>query len=370
MTHHKRSLLLLKILFTALFTLFGLSCSSDDKQESIPQLNIQLEEVLSIGDGDPDDPNYLFSSIASVVTDDENRIWIAEHFGNHLKVFDDEGTFQKQVGREGDGPGEFRMILSMTDDRSGNILVTDQSSGSVSVFDTDGEFIDNFSLPNPQVRQIDQLGEHQFLAVYSDPETNRILHTFSDSFDPLYSFAHRDEIIHTDERFEEMISGFLPGRFLVVDRNTVYFTPVFYHGELFQFSRENDEWILSAILDGFTQKPAFESTDPETEGAYVLDLGSEMFAAIIHNESRGLFLTAEDTLIHFTSTIQENGVRVFGAELYSLDGEFLGYSPIKDQDDGDLYAHHIDKSGTVYISEQFDETVLRKFRVDIRERND
>jgi hypothetical protein len=366
LTKTKYGLRFIQILLITSISFYLFSCSSDVEREFTNEVEIILEEVLSIGDGDPDDPNYLFSSIASVVTDDENRIWIAEHFGNHLKVFDDEGTFQKQIGREGDGPGEFRMILSMTDDRSGNILITDQSTGSVSIFNTGGEYIDDFSLPNPQVRQINQLGENLFLAVFSDPETNRVLHTFNDAFDRIDSFAHRDEIIHTDERFEEVITVFLPGRFLVVDESTVYFTPVFYHGELFQYTRENNGWTQSAILDGFTQKPAFESTNPETEGAYVLDLGSDTLAAIIHNESRGLFLTHDDTIIHFTSTRQSDGIRVFGAELYSLEGELLAYNQLKDQVDGDFYVHHIDQHGYVYISEQFEETVLRKYRLNFR----
>ena len=60
-------------------------------------------------------------------------------------------------------------------------------------------------------------------------------------------------------------------------------------------------------------------------------------------------------------------MRVFGAEVFSNKGEFLGYSPIQDQGDGNIYAFHIDKEYNVYISDQIEETVLRKYQLNITE---
>ncbi len=355
-----------KILLTVFLSLLLISCSSNENGELVHHVEVQLNEVYSIGEGNPDDSNYLFSSIASVNVDENNRIYVAENFGNHLKVFDEQGSFKKQIGGEGDGPGEFRMILTMTRDSSGNILVVDQSSGSVSKFDSDGNYLEQFSLPNPQVRQIEEIKNEGYLLVYTDSDTNQVLHTFDDEFDYLNSFVSLDDITKTDERFEEVISRFLPGKFLVYDESTIYFTPVFYHGKIYQYTQEGEIWTHSDTLDGYTSKPAFTSVDPDTEGAYILDLGSEVLAATIHNESRGLFRTSDNYIVHFTSTRQDK-IRIFGAEVFSSEGEFLGYSPIQDQGDGNIYAFHIDSQNNVYISDQIDETVLRKYQLSIME---
>jgi len=254
----------------------------------------------------------------------------------------------------------------MMRDSLGNIIVVDQLSGSVSKFSPDGNYLDQFSMPNPQIRQLKEIDEGHYMAVYTDSNTNRVLHSFNHEFGHLNSFASLDDIIQTDERFEEVISRFLTGKFLVYDANTIYFTPVFYHGLIFQYKKEDGEWALTDKLKGFTAKPAFTPTDPETEGAYVMNLGNEVLAATIHNESRGLLRTSDDYIIHFTSTRQGN-LRVFGAEVFSNDGEFLGYTPIQDQGDGNIYAFHIDRENNVYISDQIDETVLRKYQLNISE---
>lgn len=353
-------------LFVILVPLVLISCSTTEENQFVQKVEVQLNEVLSIGEGNPEDPNYLFSTITSIQVDESKCIYIAELFGNHIKVFDEHGNFLKQIGREGDGPGEFRMILTMTRDSSGNILVMDQSTSSVSKFDSNGEYIDRFLIPNPQVRQLIETANETYLAVYTDHETNNVLHFFSQEFEPLISFANLNDIIQTDERFEEVISRFLPGEFLVFDKTAIYFTPVFYHGKIYQYTHDGESWTHSDTLEGLTSEPAFTPTNPETEDAYVLNLGNEVLAATIHNESRGLFRTTDDYIVHFTSTRQDK-IRVFGAEVFSSDGEFLGYTPIQDQDDGNIYAFHIDKENNVYISDQIEETVLRKYQLNITE---
>jgi len=71
-------------------------------------LNLSLEaglkKVLSIGSNQPD---YLFMTITGIVTDEEGNIYVADAGGSFIRKYGPQGTFIKEVGRYGQGPGEF-----------------------------------------------------------------------------------------------------------------------------------------------------------------------------------------------------------------------------------------------------------------------
>lgn len=79
-------------------------------EETAPHINLVLNQVF----GDNDD--VFLGYIKKIAVDNWGRVFIAD-FGesraNALYGFDPDGTFLKRLGREGDGPGEFRHVRDM-----------------------------------------------------------------------------------------------------------------------------------------------------------------------------------------------------------------------------------------------------------------
>jgi hypothetical protein len=51
---------------------------------------------------------YVFGNITAVAEDAQRRIWVADRIGSTVRVYGPDGRFLRQLGREGDGPGEYR----------------------------------------------------------------------------------------------------------------------------------------------------------------------------------------------------------------------------------------------------------------------
>lgn len=56
---------------------------------------------------------YLFGDITAVAEDSRRRIYVADRIGSTVRVYAPDGRFLTQLGREGDGPGEYRWPLDI-----------------------------------------------------------------------------------------------------------------------------------------------------------------------------------------------------------------------------------------------------------------
>ena len=81
----------------------------------------------------------------AVREDASKRIWVFE--GALPRVFDDQGRFLMQVGREGGGPGEYRLASDLLLLPGDSVGVVDLPAGRVSVLDKSLRFVRAISLP-------------------------------------------------------------------------------------------------------------------------------------------------------------------------------------------------------------------------------
>jgi YVTN family beta-propeller protein len=66
--------------------------------------------------------------------DDETKVYITDGQSNNVYVVDEKGKVISKFGKTGDGPGEFKMVHSITVDKKGNIYVTEGDGMRIQVF--------------------------------------------------------------------------------------------------------------------------------------------------------------------------------------------------------------------------------------------
>lgn len=77
------------------------------------QLRVDPAPVLSIG-GLTDDPRYMLSEVVGGLRLSDGKIILADRFTNGLRAYAADGSYLKEVGGEGQGPGEYEYIRGMS----------------------------------------------------------------------------------------------------------------------------------------------------------------------------------------------------------------------------------------------------------------
>lgn len=78
----------------------------------------------------------------SAAMDDEGRVYLEDQAPAVIKVFESSGRFVRTIGREGDGPGEYRSPILMV--HGAELIVQDPRLARITVFDTSGSLTRSF----------------------------------------------------------------------------------------------------------------------------------------------------------------------------------------------------------------------------------
>lgn len=109
--------------------------------------SLSLVEEVRIGtlDGDID---YSLGRVGGVVALRDGSIWISDQQLAVIRRYSSDGIFLGQVGREGEGPGEFRRPSSMRLLPDGSVVVWDPGQARVSRFSPDGSLLGSLRAPS------------------------------------------------------------------------------------------------------------------------------------------------------------------------------------------------------------------------------
>jgi hypothetical protein len=114
------------------------------------KLNLKLEKDLVLGEETPGP--YLFSSINGIEVSDK-YIYVLDSKMAKVNVYDLKGRFIREIGRKGEGPGEFMIPGSFYLSDKGDLYIYDLQRKRISVFSHEGNFKrdfiveETFSLP-------------------------------------------------------------------------------------------------------------------------------------------------------------------------------------------------------------------------------
>jgi hypothetical protein len=111
-------------------------------------------EVFSIGKAEGA-AHEMFGEIGSVAFDAAENLYVLDRQAKRVMVYDRAGRFLRQIGKEGEGPGELIAPRQMTLGGDGTVIVFDLARPGYSLFRPDGTFLRNVTaegaLPEPNV---------------------------------------------------------------------------------------------------------------------------------------------------------------------------------------------------------------------------
>lgn len=107
-----------------------------DTMELVPEVRI------GVLDGEEE---YLFGSIRGLDVDRNGRIIVIDGLAADIRIFSGEGDHVRTIGRQGDGPGEFRRPDHVRVTTDGRIIVRDQPA-RFSVIAEDGTYLGGWLL--------------------------------------------------------------------------------------------------------------------------------------------------------------------------------------------------------------------------------
>lgn len=92
--------------------------------------------AATLGSPAPDE----FGRISSVTTGPDDWVWIADQLQHRIKVFRPDGSLALEVGREGQGPGEFGALYSLAwvDE---TLLALDLGNGRIAELSAEGDWL-------------------------------------------------------------------------------------------------------------------------------------------------------------------------------------------------------------------------------------
>ena len=97
--------------------------------------------------GSADDDSTAFFRIIDAIRLRDGGFLVVDGDLQALKFFDSRGAYLKSLGREGDGPGEFRGLYRVAELEDGRIAALDLALARVTIFSTDGDPDHTYQIP-------------------------------------------------------------------------------------------------------------------------------------------------------------------------------------------------------------------------------
>ena len=102
---------------------------------------LSLETTLELG-GLSDDPAFQFFQVTDAARLGDGRIAVANSGAWEIRFFSPDGSHLQTVGRQGEGPGEYRGTLTLTLVAGDSLLIFDQRLRRWTILDPDGVVVD------------------------------------------------------------------------------------------------------------------------------------------------------------------------------------------------------------------------------------
>lgn len=157
-----------------------------DAKKKLTSSDVLLEKELEIG-GQKQEGEYLFEAIRSFRVDEEGNIYVIDVKAKKLMKFDRQGKLIWKIGKAGQGPGEFQLLLGIELGKNKSILVNDVINRRISYFSREGELLEEISTADQPITLyvVDDNSKGIFYGrtkVYDEGRENIVLKKFGHNF--------------------------------------------------------------------------------------------------------------------------------------------------------------------------------------------
>ncbi|HEV3050523.1 MAG TPA: 6-bladed beta-propeller, partial [Longimicrobium sp.] len=128
-------------------------------------------QVFAVGRADGA-AHEVFGEVSGVAFDASDNLYVLDRKGFRVLVYDRNGRFLRQIGSEGEGPGELMVPLALTVGGDGTVIVSDLGRRGYSLFRPDGTFVRSVIVENFMPGFAGGIGWHPrggVVAAYRDP---------------------------------------------------------------------------------------------------------------------------------------------------------------------------------------------------------
>ena len=113
-------------------------------ESPVEEMTVTLKELWRVGG---DDEEILFGVISQLLHDDDGNVYALDSQLSEIRVFSASGQLLRSIGREGEGPGEFRNGSDIYMGPGGILGVVQVFPGKIVLLQRDGTPAGNFPLP-------------------------------------------------------------------------------------------------------------------------------------------------------------------------------------------------------------------------------
>jgi sugar lactone lactonase YvrE len=130
-----------------------------------PMMTIDLDEDFRLGGWDGGDDEF-FGVIVDIEEDADGNLYVLDAQLNEIKIYSKDGEYLNTIGREGEGPGEFRRAGGLFWMPDGRLGVMQAFPGRIVTLHPDGTAADDLTLDPVEgagfrlMRGIERAGDH------------------------------------------------------------------------------------------------------------------------------------------------------------------------------------------------------------------
>lgn len=317
-----------------------------------------MGEILTIGGDENASEEYLFVAPQQIFTDSQNNIFLRDvtsvmgYISNKIKKFSAMGVYLSSIGKKGEGPGEVKSIICFCITPNDDILVYDNMNKRLTLFNNNFK---DYDILKPS---LNIYLKPQYILPFSNSSFIVINYVSSAEIPELF-YIYDQNFLRVKEKFcnsndiwnlkvallrQQRSKGAVD--FTVVDSTKIFLAPEYYAGVTYFLQRIDGGWVTKKIkgkkpkLKPFKEVP-YSSLRSGKIKKPALSFGErgKVYAYEVRNQSVGFYNFNDSQVIHFSILDKNNKKYLLVAELFTINGEYRGFSVLKEYDSksGPLY---------------------------------